>query len=445
MSWQDFTGVAYDRDGFVARMNSLNWTGSFKPIGIILHNTAAPTLAQWAESGKRHDERIQNLKSYYQNDLSWSAGPHWFVSRHYINEFMNPTTRGTHSPSFNMTHFGVEMVGDYDREEFNSGDGALVRDNAIFIMAYLCRRFGWDPGKVIKLHKEDPKTTHACPGKKVIKSDIIERVRRAMDGTVVDDSVRAKMAKYIIDFEARRDSAGHLQVYSLPAGDEGGTYEVAGFNDRYHPTEAAELRALIMAGKYDEAEQRVGEYVLRDTADAAEWTSDPGVEFILRDCIHHRGKTGAAKILQRALDVAQDGQIGPKTLAAAEQLAPIDLLTKLRAAREEYELATYGKREQFWKGFTNRWNRALQLAKELSAEDVPVEEKDKPVLRKPSEDAAVRDLQRLLGFDASEIDGDFGPKTEMAVKWAQRRSGLVSDGVVDDATWAALDQTYKGS
>lgn len=441
MSWADFTGNMYTRDQFVARMDSLTWDGSFRPQGIILHNTAAPTLAQWAETGPRHDARIANLKNYYQNELGWHAGPHWFVSRHHINEFMNPTTRGTHSPSYNATHFGIEMVGDYDREAFDSGDGALVRDNAVFVMAYLCKRFGWDPARAIKLHKEDPRTTHDCPGRKVDKTDIINRVRRAMDGAVVDDAARDKMAKVIIDNEARRDASGRLLVYQLPAGDQGGTYEVAGYNDRYHPAEAAELRALIEDGRHEEAERRVHEYILRDTAAAAQWVTDPGLEFYLRDSIHHRGQTGAAKILQTALGVDVDGIVGPKTLAAVGEHTPRTLLTKLRAAREEYELKTYGRRAQFWQGFINRWDRGVKIALELMEDPEPTE---RPLLKQPAYSAAVREAQMKLGFAESEIDGDYGPITREAVKRFQRMRDLDVDGRVGPDTWAELDAVYKG-
>lgn len=387
MSWDDFTGKAYTREGLVARLDSLKWD-EWKPVGIILHNTAAPTLAQWVEEGEKHDQRLLNLRNYFKNEMHWHAGPHWFVSRHWINEFMNPTTRGTHSPSFNTTHFGIEMVGDYDREAFDSGDGALVRDNAVFLMAELCRRFGWDPATAIKLHKEDPKTTHDCPGRHVSKADVIARVKAAMgvkapggfpeppSGTV--ENARRRMAAAIIDHEARRDSAGHLRVYFLPAGDKGGSYEVAGFNDRYHPAEAAELRRLIEAGKAVEAEEKVAEYILRDTAAAATWTSDLGVEFMLRDTIHHRGKTGAAMILQRAVGVEVDGDVGPKTMAAVQKIEPDDLLVRLRAARESYELDEFGKREQFWKGFLNRWDKALKTARSFAASTAPTPPRPTP-------------------------------------------------------------------
>jgi hypothetical protein len=41
-----------------------------------------------------------------------------------------------------------------------------------------------------------------------------------------------RMAKQIVDFEARRGKRGHLQVYKLPAWDGGGRYEVAGINEK---------------------------------------------------------------------------------------------------------------------------------------------------------------------------------------------------------------------
>jgi peptidoglycan hydrolase-like protein with peptidoglycan-binding domain len=48
----------------------------------------------------------------------------------------------------------------------------------------------------------------------------------------------------------------------------------------------------------------------------------------------------------------------------------------------------------------------------------------------------VRTLQRVLG--GLTIDGDFGPKTDAAVKEFQRETGLVDDGVVGAKTWEKL-------
>ncbi|HLZ02176.1 MAG TPA: peptidoglycan recognition family protein [Bradyrhizobium sp.] len=177
--WNNFEGVARTREQTLDRINTLKWT-NWHPQGITLHNTAAPTLAQWAEEGPAHDARIRNLQSYYENEKGWHAGPHFFVSRHWINWFSNPLLPGVHSRCFNATHFGIEMVGDYATEEFDSGDGALVRDNAVFLVAALNLRFGFDPDN-LTFHIDCKRDNHACPGDKVVKADVIARVRAEMD------------------------------------------------------------------------------------------------------------------------------------------------------------------------------------------------------------------------------------------------------------------------
>ena len=62
------------------------------------------------------------------------------------------------------------------------------------------------------------------------------------------------IATFIVNREARRDQRGKLAIYRLPKADGGGTFEVAGINDRYHPAKAAQLRDLINKGLPDQAE-----------------------------------------------------------------------------------------------------------------------------------------------------------------------------------------------
>jgi peptidoglycan hydrolase-like protein with peptidoglycan-binding domain len=61
------------------------------------------------------------------------------------------------------------------------------------------------------------------------------------------------------------------------------------------------------------------------------------------------------------------------------------------------------------------------------------------VLKKGSRGPDVAKLQEQLGLPA---DGDFGPKTEAAVKALQGSKGLKVDGVVGPQTWAALGSSY---
>lgn len=172
--WNGFDGRPYMRDEFAAHVGNLNWT-DWKPKGITLHNTSAPRLDQWAESGPTHDQRIRNLQYYYQTQLGWHAGPHLFISRHFINGFSDLTQPGVHSTCFNATHIGVEMVGDYNSETFDSGDGALVRDTAVFALATLYRALNLNPVG-LTFHKQCTRDNHDCPGRNVNMADMIARV-----------------------------------------------------------------------------------------------------------------------------------------------------------------------------------------------------------------------------------------------------------------------------
>ena len=67
------------------------------------------------------------------------------------------------------------------------------------------------------------------------------------------------------------------------------------------------------------------------------------------------------------------------------------------------------------------------------------------VLREGSKGQHVTTLQnrlKALGFNPGAADGDFGPKTEAAVKDFQHKAGLAADGVVGPKTWDALEKDH---
>jgi hypothetical protein len=151
---------------------------------IVLHNTGVPSLAQRPQGlTKQH---IDNLAAFYRDTQHWSAGPHLFVDDKQIWVFTPLTTPGVHSPSWNSVALGLEMLGDYDKDAFDTGRGAKVRDNAVAAMATLCGVLGLDPASM-RLHREDPKTTHACPGAHVRKLDVIQRVEDAVHAAHPDE------------------------------------------------------------------------------------------------------------------------------------------------------------------------------------------------------------------------------------------------------------------
>lgn len=180
---------------------------------------------------------------------------------------------------------------------------------------------------------------------------------------------QVQIGQWIVNAEARRDSAGRIQVYPIPKGDGGGKYEIAGINDRYHPQVAAHLRSLIRLDQHAAAEQAAVDYILGYTDLVNRWTPVPSLQAFLRDSAFNRGPGGAAKILQIALSVAADGHVGPITLAALAKVRDIPaFLRTLRAARETYErriAPPTGARAKFWKGLNNRWDAALKFSLSL--------------------------------------------------------------------------------
>lgn len=68
-----------------------------------------------------------------------------------------------------------------------------------------------------------------------------------------------------------------------------------------------------------------------------------------------------------------------------------------------------------------------------------------PVLRRGSAGHPVRSLQHLLRArrHTVTVDGDFGAKTETAVRAFQKVRGVPADGVVGGSTWAALVTTVR--
>ena len=190
MSWpaikRNFT-----QEGFANYVKTLVWS-RWRPTAIVWHNTAAPSLAQWIKSAKADEaagfvggsSRIRNLEVFFRDNNHWSGSPHLFIANDYIWVFNPLTDPGVHSPSWNHVALGIEMIGDFSKEDDDSGAGLAVKNNTIFATALLCSTLGIDPQSKIWLHKQDPKTTHDCPGKNIAvdKMEMIEDVADLMTG-----------------------------------------------------------------------------------------------------------------------------------------------------------------------------------------------------------------------------------------------------------------------
>jgi hypothetical protein len=164
-------------DEYVRGLDLSHW----KPDFVVLHNTASPNSQQW-RSSTPIPQRLRNLTSYYRG-MGWHGGPHMFIDDTNIWLFTPLTSRGVHSPSWNNVAWGIEMVGDYAVEDFQTGWGLAVQKNAIAAITTLLKKLDKEPTETsLRFHFEDLKTTHACPGKHVHKSDVLAKCVTAYRG-----------------------------------------------------------------------------------------------------------------------------------------------------------------------------------------------------------------------------------------------------------------------
>lgn len=168
---------------YVTNIKFDGWTPKF----IVVHNTSVPNqklYRQWhTKPGWNMEQWGKNLASYYIGQ-GWNGCPHLFVGYDKILVLNDLTISGTHSPSWNKFSWGVETIGDYEYETFDSDTKA----NLVGALAILHSRIGINPDNFIlgvrglHFHKEDSRTTHkTCPGKNVIKETLIKEILSSMN------------------------------------------------------------------------------------------------------------------------------------------------------------------------------------------------------------------------------------------------------------------------
>jgi hypothetical protein len=171
--WKGIVACPYTAAAFPAYVRTIH-LDLWRPQFAVVHNTQTPTLSDWHKRAAK--EYLHDFECYYRDTMHWSAGPHLFIADDLIWVFTSLDTPGVHSPSWNAISWGVELVGDYDLEPLSEG----TRTNAVTALASLHALAGLDPG-TLRIHKEDPKTTHTyCPGKNIVKADLIEWVSQRL-------------------------------------------------------------------------------------------------------------------------------------------------------------------------------------------------------------------------------------------------------------------------
>lgn len=247
--WQNFDGKPYSREQFLAHLETIpagrmGWCKFFT-----VHNTAGPTIEQWCSKVCTPAQRIINLENYYEHSLGWHAGPHGFVPPSQdvvMYGFTNLDVPGVHASCFNSMSIGLEMVGDFDAEDFNSGLGALVKDNAIFVLAALHRKRGLRPDGYklgvsgLHFHVDCKRDNHACPGKTVNRDALVAAVLTEMErqsGAVpaIATSMLPPQGEGLGEGVVAGSAAAALSLASAPSPQGGGELQdKSSFWDRFN-------------------------------------------------------------------------------------------------------------------------------------------------------------------------------------------------------------------
>jgi lysozyme family protein len=208
------------------------------------------------------------------------------------------------------------------------------------------------------------------------------RGTRAGTGSALNDWV----ANNTINWEARRDRQGNLAVYDIPSGDYGGTREVAGITDKYHPEAFKRISALPPAQR----EKASADYVLDYTAPIANLVPEP-LKAQAVDLGFNRGPGGYTTLIQRGLNslgvpVRVDGAFGKKTLAAMGQVDPVELINATEDAylqRERAMAEADPNRAKLYQGIVNRSNKRRQSATMYAKANLPYTGPLEPEVKPP--------------------------------------------------------------
>lgn len=167
----DALGEVWSVRGFAAAL-----FGSVKPgwvRGITIHHTARPCLRTRTKGLTM--VHMENIKDFYAIDKGWSSGPHLFADDDQLWGLTPLTEPGSHARSFNGTHVGIEVLGDYDVEEADYGRGWNCWNTCAAAVAVLLKE--WDlPFDAVNFHRDDPKTDKTCPGRRISKKWFLDLV-----------------------------------------------------------------------------------------------------------------------------------------------------------------------------------------------------------------------------------------------------------------------------
>ena len=149
--------------------------------GVVIHHTWKPTPAQW-----RGKSTMNAIQQYYMNKKPvWNAAPHLFIvsgspdaSNDGIWQMTPLNERGIHAGAWNSTHWGIEVVGNYDAESWSPATRALVYGAITSLFRW--RSIPYNRFAIIGHRETGSKKT--CPGKCIDMNQIRGDMQQILGG-----------------------------------------------------------------------------------------------------------------------------------------------------------------------------------------------------------------------------------------------------------------------
>lgn len=166
------TAYAFEKHVFAHNASLCEWVQ-----GITIHHTYKPTPETW-----RGKATMTALLHYYRDVCYWNAGPHLFIvtgsqlkDNDGIWQLTPMNIPGVHAASFNATHIGIEVVGDYTHQSWPGPTEALCVEAVVMLNKWMRRRLA------VNGHRDDPQTAKTCPGDAVDLDAFRSRVNAILD------------------------------------------------------------------------------------------------------------------------------------------------------------------------------------------------------------------------------------------------------------------------
>lgn len=133
--------------------------------GATIHHTWRPTVAQWKANTPANN--LKGLIRTWRDDNGWTTGPNMVIGPDGIYLASGIKYPGIHAGVCNSTHIGIEIVGDYDNQQWQEPIRGFVYGTVGAIARKL--RLTWNDiilDKQINGHRECL-PNKSCPGKAI--------------------------------------------------------------------------------------------------------------------------------------------------------------------------------------------------------------------------------------------------------------------------------------